>query len=104
MNPLLVFEKVRFFATLPKQIRLLLRLFRDVRVPLALKVLSALVAVLAISPLDPLADVPFIGALDDAALLTLIATAFIRFCPPLVVREHKAAVGLALPLKNITPR
>lgn len=55
----------------------ILPLMRDERVPLKLKLGAAIAAVLIVSPLDPLADIPVLGLFDDAALLTLLATGFV---------------------------
>jgi len=52
-------------------------LMRDRRVPLALKIGAALLAVLIVSPLDVFGDIPILGMLDDALLLTLLCTLFV---------------------------
>ena len=78
------------------------RLFLDQRVPAGLKVLTALGALFVVSPLDPLSDVPILGVLDDAVLLTLIAWLFVRFCPADVVAEYTTAAAESR-LKNVTP-
>jgi uncharacterized membrane protein YkvA (DUF1232 family) len=62
--------KTAIFKTVP--------LMRHAGVPLALKLLAAGVAVLIISPVDLFSDVPVLGALDDAALLTLLCMWFVR--------------------------
>jgi len=38
-------------------------------------------------PLDAIA-IPFIGVLDDAAILWIGSTLFVELCPPKVVQEH----------------
>ena len=47
-----------------------------------------------VSPIDllPGAVIPFIGALDDAAVLWLGATLFVSLCPEEVVQEHMNAL------------
>jgi len=78
------------------------RLFTDQRVPAGLKVATALSALFVISPLDPLSDIPVLGVVDDAVLLTLVAWLFVRFCPPAVVAEYTLAAAQSR-LKNVTP-
>jgi uncharacterized membrane protein YkvA (DUF1232 family) len=78
------------------------RLFLDERVPAGLKVVTALGALFVISPLDPLSDIPVLGVLDDALLLTLVAWLFVRFCPPSVVAEYTQAAAESR-IKNVTP-
>ncbi|HMD03518.1 MAG TPA: hypothetical protein VKG44_11195 [Candidatus Baltobacteraceae bacterium] len=52
-------------------------LMRDSRVPLWLKAATGLLAVLIVSPLDLFGDIPVLGIFDDAALLALLASAFV---------------------------
>ncbi len=56
----------------------MLPLFRDPAVPVWLKAATALLAALIISPLDLFGDIPLVGFADDAALLALLATAFVQ--------------------------
>ena len=67
-------------------------LVRDVRVPLALKLVAAGVALLVISPIDIFSDIPVLGALDDAALLTLLSVWFVsqasKHVEPVPVRRR----------------
>ncbi len=53
-------------------------LMRDARVPLVLKGIAGLVALLVISPLDVFGDIPILGMLDDVALLTLLCMWFVH--------------------------
>ncbi len=69
-----------------------LPLLRDARVPLALKIAAAVGAVLVISPVDIFGDIPVLGALDDAALLTLLCVWFVR----LASRHVEVAPAMAL--------
>jgi uncharacterized membrane protein YkvA (DUF1232 family) len=62
--------KTAVFRTVP--------LVRDARVPLSLKLIAAAIALLVISPVDLFSDIPVLGALDDAALLTLLCVWFVR--------------------------
>lgn len=107
MNPLIFFERAKLLTSLPDYGRLILRLYRDARVPLWLKMAGLAAAVLIVSPLDPFADIPFLGMLDDAALIMLAAKAFMALAPATVVAEHRLALGLsgaASVIKNVTPR
>ena len=76
--------KTAIFRTLP--------LMRDGRVPLALKLVAAAIALLVISPVDLFSDVPVLGALDDAALLTLLCMWFVsqagKHVEPVPVRRR----------------
>ena len=53
-------------------------LARDARVPLRLKLLALAGALFILSPLNLLGDIPLFGLLDDAALLALLASWFVR--------------------------
>jgi uncharacterized membrane protein YkvA (DUF1232 family) len=66
-------------------------LVRDARVPLSLKLIAAAIALLVISPIDVFGDIPVLGALDDAALLTLLCMWFVsqasKHVEPIPVRR-----------------
>lgn len=66
---LLFVAKKAIFQTVP--------LMRDARVPLSLKLTVAAIALLVISPVDVFSDIPVLGVLDDAALLTLLCIWFV---------------------------
>jgi uncharacterized membrane protein YkvA (DUF1232 family) len=66
---LLVAAKTGIFRTVP--------LLRDERVPLSLKLVAVAIGLLVISPIDVFGDIPVLGALDDAALLTLLCMWFV---------------------------
>lgn len=107
MNPLSLYGKTKFFFALPNYGRLIVRLYRDARVPLWLKMAGLAAAVLIVSPLDPFADIPFLNMLDDAALLMFAAKLFLGLAPAAVVAEHRISLGLdpgAAAMKNVTPR
>lgn len=84
---LLFAAKTAIFRTVP--------LLRDARVPLSLKLVAAAMGLLVISPLDLFGDVPFLGALDDAALLTLLCMWFVsqaaRHVEPVPVRRRSGS-------------
>jgi uncharacterized membrane protein YkvA (DUF1232 family) len=50
---------------------------RHQSVPLHLKVIAGVLALLIISPLNILGDIPFLGLFDDVALLGLLAGWFV---------------------------
>ena len=52
-------------------------LIRDERVPVGLKAVTGIIALLIISPLDVFGDIPILGLLDDAVLLTLLCMLFV---------------------------
>lgn len=54
-------------------------LFRDGRVPPWAKILTVLAAVLIVSPLDLLGDIPLLGFFDDGALLLFVVHLFVSF-------------------------
>lgn len=53
-------------------------LFKDERVPVSLKALAVVLAVLIFTPLNILGDIPIIGLFDDAALLMFLMGWFVR--------------------------
>lgn len=65
-------------------------LMRDARVPIALKTITGVAAIAILSPLDLFGDIPVLGVLDDAALLSLLCWAFVRFASRHVERETVA--------------
>ena len=88
---LLFAAKTAIFRTVP--------LLRDGRVPLALKLIAIAIGLVVISPVDLFGDIPVLGALDDAALLTLLCMWFVsqasRHVEPIPVRRRQGN-GLAL--------
>jgi len=85
---LLYAAKTAIFRTVP--------LLRDARVPMSLKLVAAAIGLLIISPVDLFGDVPVLGALDDAALLTLLCMWFVsqaaRHVEPIPVRRRPGSV------------
>jgi uncharacterized membrane protein YkvA (DUF1232 family) len=77
-------------------------LMRDARVPLALKAGAGLLALLVVSPVDVFGDIPVLGMLDDAALLSLLCMGFVhlagRHVEPVTVRA-RARTGTALAVR-----
>jgi len=83
-----------FFQDLILRVKLIMRLMGDNRVNIFLKILPVGALIYLISPIDliPGAVLPFIGALDDAAVLWLGATLFVNLCPEDIVQEHMKAL------------
>ena len=88
---LLLVAKTAIFKTIP--------LMRDGRVPLSLKLLAAAIGLLVVSPLDLFSDIPVLGALDDAALLTLLCMWFVgqaaKHVEPVPVRRRTGSALMA---------
>jgi uncharacterized membrane protein YkvA (DUF1232 family) len=83
-----------FIQNLTMRIKLILRLMADRRVNFLLKLLPIGALIYLVSPIDliPGALIPFIGALDDVAVIWLGATLFVDLCPEEVVQEHVEAL------------
>jgi uncharacterized membrane protein YkvA (DUF1232 family) len=81
---------LRFLIHLPNFIRLYWRLFMDKRVSLLPKAIIVAAIAYVLSPFDLIPDiaVPFIGSIDDVAIVALALRAFIPLCPRHVVEEH----------------
>jgi uncharacterized membrane protein YkvA (DUF1232 family) len=68
--------------------KLIMRLMGDSRVNPFVKLLPVASLAYLIWPIDLIAGIPGVSALDDVALVSLGAYLFIEFCPPDVVQEH----------------
>jgi uncharacterized membrane protein YkvA (DUF1232 family) len=74
---------------IPNLIKLLARLFKDPRVPLAEKAIVIGAIVYAISPLDILPDViPFVGQIDDLYLISITILRLFSRTSDEVIYEH----------------
>jgi len=82
------------FKEFVTRLKLVLRLMGDGRVSFLLKLLPIGALAYLISPVDlaPGLALPIIGALDDAAVVSLGAYLFVELCPPGVVKEHLRAL------------
>lgn len=80
--------KTAIFRTIP--------LMRDARVPGMLKFAAVALAAIVVSPFDLFGDIPVLGALDDAALLTLLCMAFVALAERIVMKP----VGSELQLRR----
>jgi len=71
---------------------------RDSRVPLLPKLIAALVAAYALSPIDLIPDfIPVLGYVDDLILVPLGLAIAIRLVPPAIMAEHRAQAALSVP-------
>ena len=69
---------------------------RDPRTPWHAKALALAIAAYALSPIDLIPDfIPIVGHLDDAILLPLAIALAVRWVPPEVMAEHRAAATAA---------
>ena len=74
------------------RLKLIARLMGDRRVNVLLKVLPIASLGYLFLPADLIPVVPFLSALDDAAILWIGSTLFVELCPDEVVQEHKKAL------------
>ncbi len=88
---------------IPNFLKLLFRLFKDSRVPLAEKALLIGVIAYVLSPLDLIPDlVPFVGQVDDLYLIALVVLRLLTRTNDSVLREHWDGRGdLAATVSNI---
>ena len=87
---------LRILLHLPEFARLYWRLFRDRRVALLTKALLVSTLLYVVWPVDLLPDfIPFVGEVDDLAVVLTGLWLFVRLCPPEVVREHVADIAHA---------
>jgi len=109
---LALFARMKFLWALRSFGSKVAALFLDRRISPALKGVTALAAVLIVSPLDVFGDIPVLGMLDDVALLTLLAMLFVKLCPPEIVAEYSqkparrpqtVVVTAGTALKDVTP-
>ena len=74
---------------IPDFLKLLMRMFRDGRVPMADKALLIGTIVYAISPLDIVPDfIPFVGQIDDIYLIAIVLLRMLNRAPDEVIAEH----------------
>lgn len=74
---------------IPNFLKLLYRLFRDSRVPMAEKAMLVGAIAYVVSPLDLLPDViPFIGQVDDLYLIGLVVLRLLARTDDAVIQEH----------------
>ncbi|HMS01159.1 MAG TPA: YkvA family protein [Anaerolineales bacterium] len=86
-NKIMVPPQGGMLRDLVTRLKLIGRLMSDRRVNFFLKILPLASVAYLFWPLDAIA-IPFIGVLDDAAILWIGSTLFVELCPPNVVEEH----------------
>ena len=92
-NPNPASHKVNIFISLLNRLRLVVRLMRDPRVPLGLKIVPFLSIVYVLFPLDLIPDlIPGLGQVDDLGAVILAVEAFIMMAPQAVVQQHLADI------------
>jgi uncharacterized membrane protein YkvA (DUF1232 family) len=82
----------RTIASVRHEIPRIVPLFRDARVPAWAKAAAVLAAVLIVSPLDLLGDIPLLGFFDDGALLLFVVHLFVSFAEKRTQAEAEAIV------------
>jgi uncharacterized membrane protein YkvA (DUF1232 family) len=70
------------------RLKLVLRLMGDPRVNIFVKILPIVSLAYLIWPIDLIAGIPGLSALDDIAIVSLGNYLFVELCPPGVVQEH----------------
>ena len=89
---------MQVLAYLPQFARLYWRLFRDRRVSVLAKSLLLLTIAYVVWPFDVIPDVlPFIGEVDDVAVVLSGLWLFVRLCPPEVVLERVREISAGAP-------
>ena len=74
------------------RLKLITRLMSDRRVSAFLKLLPLASLGYLFWPFDAI-PIPFIGVLDDAAILWIGSTLFVELCPPTIVKEYEAELA-----------
>lgn len=93
--------KFNIFVSLLNRLRLVVRLVRDPRVPLLLKLVPFLSLIYIVFPLDLIPDlIPALGQVDDLGVIILAVEAFISLAPHEVVQQHTADITAG---SNTTP-
>jgi len=70
---------IRILSAARRELPRVLPLVRDPRVPTWAKIAAGAAALLIVSPLNLLGDLPVIGLVDDVALLLFVIHEFVRF-------------------------
>jgi uncharacterized membrane protein YkvA (DUF1232 family) len=83
------------------ELGVLLRAYKDPRVPWYAKLLAALVLGYALSPIDLIPDfIPVLGYLDDLILIPLGIILVIKLIPPDVYEYYRAQEAVSTPHSN----
>jgi uncharacterized membrane protein YkvA (DUF1232 family) len=87
-NELMARAKGGMIHDLVLRLKLILRLMGDSRVNFFVKALPLASLAYLIWPIDLIAGIPGVSALDDVAIVSLGTYLFVELCPPAVVQEH----------------
>ena len=94
-------EKIGLFTSVLNQLRLMLKLMADRRVPTLTKLLPLGAVLYLLSPIDLIPDmIVGLGQLDDLGILVLGIKSFISMAPPHVVEELQAEISGARKASN----
>jgi uncharacterized membrane protein YkvA (DUF1232 family) len=75
------------------QARLAIRLFREPRVPMLLKIVPVFAFLYVLSPIDLVPDfIPGFGQLDDLGVILAALELFVRLCPSAAQGFHREAI------------
>jgi uncharacterized membrane protein YkvA (DUF1232 family) len=85
----------RTLAAAFKEIPRVIPLMREPAVPVAAKIATVAAAVLIVSPLDLLGDIPLLGQIDDVVLLAFLVHVFVWFAERAIARNPAP--------RNVTP-
>lgn len=77
-----------FLRDFAVRLKLIGRLMGDRRVNFLLKLLPVATLAYLVWPIDVVAAIPGLSALDDIAIVSLGNYLFVELCPPNVVQEH----------------
>lgn len=85
---------LKLLLHIPNFFKLMLRLLRDKRVPLYLKIISYAAFLYVLSPYDiiPIFAIPFLGWIDDILIFYVCMKLLVTFSPPEVVVKHVKAI------------
>jgi uncharacterized membrane protein YkvA (DUF1232 family) len=91
---LMRFESLKFPKKLFRQVKLLRLLYHDPRTPKSFKLLSWVLLVYLLSPIDLIPDfIPVLGQLDDFLIGVIGYKLLLRMCPPELVEERRRQIG-----------
>lgn len=87
---------VEFWRGLLQDLRLVLPLLRDPRVPTTAKLIPVGVLFYVLSPVDLIPGwlIPFLGQLDDLAVIVLGLRWFMQTVPQEIVNEYRDQLGI----------
>ncbi len=84
----------RLLRVLLRSGRLAWRLFRDPRTPMRARFILIATALFVVSPINWLPNmIPFVGELEDVAILSLGVELFFKAVPDWLLAEHEARLG-----------